>query len=179
MVFTPSAIPASPRRQSSVQIVAPPLRKSQDEGRGRRANSAHADRRSEPRHGLRSDRTSAWLHDGRIKAAVIAAPALGPSFTPVGLANVTVPIQLWRAANDHVLPHPYHVQTVYDALPKKPEYHVVPKADHFSFLAPCSDSLARMAPAICQDEPGFDRAAFHEQFNDAVVAFFKARLPAG
>jgi predicted dienelactone hydrolase len=122
---------------------------------------------------------SAWLHDKRIKAAVIVAPAVGVSFTPVGLAQVKLPIQLWRAADDHILPHPYHVQAVYDALPLKPEYHVVSNADHFDFLAPCSDALARMAPQICQDEPGFDRAAFHEQFDTAIVAFFKARLTAG
>jgi len=121
---------------------------------------------------------SAWLHDQRIKAAVIVAPAVGTSFTPAGLARVTLPIQLWRAADDHILPHPYHVQAVHDALPVKTEYHVVPRADHFSFLAPCSDALARMAPQICQDEPGFDRAAFHQEFNTAIVVFFTAQLPA-
>ena len=65
------------------------------------------------------------------------------------------------------------------SLPVKPDYHVVPKADRFSFLAPCTPMLTKYAPAICEDPPGFDRTAFHEEFNAAVVAFFKARLPAG
>jgi hypothetical protein len=35
-----------------------------------------------------------------------------------------------------------------------------------------------LAPQICKDEPGFDRAAFHEQFDAAVVAFFKTKFSA-
>lgn len=46
-------------------------------------------------------------------------------------------------------------------------------AAHFAFLAPCSDGLARQVPEICRDGPGFDRAAFHDNFNAAIVAFFQ------
>jgi predicted dienelactone hydrolase len=67
---------------------------------------------------------------------------------------------------------------VYDGLPAKPEYHVVQNAGHFVFLAPCSPQLERVAPEICRDPAGFDRAAFHREFNPAVVAFFRAKLPA-
>jgi predicted dienelactone hydrolase len=55
---------------------------------------------------------------------------------------------------------------------------VVPNAGHFAFLAPCTPALAAAAPEICRDPAGFDRAAFHREFNPAVVAFFKAKLPA-
>ncbi len=120
---------------------------------------------------------SVWMHDPRVKAAVIAAPAIGYTFTAASLADVTVPIQLWRGAEDEILPHPYHAQHVYDALPMKPEYHVVPHAGHFAFLAPCTDALAKVAPEICRDPQGFDRVAFHRQFNDAAVAFFAEHLP--
>ena len=50
-------------------------------------------------------------------------------------------------------------------------------AHHFAFLAPCTPALARV-PEICHDPEGFDRAAFHRGFNPAVVAFFKAKIPA-
>jgi predicted dienelactone hydrolase len=120
---------------------------------------------------------SAWVHDDRIKAAVVVAPALGPTFTSAGLTNVRVPIQLWRGEDDPILRHPYFAQAIYDALPSKPEYHVVPKAGHFSFQVPCSDALARRAPDLCTDEPGFDRVGFHKTFNAAVVDFFGAHLP--
>jgi predicted dienelactone hydrolase len=119
---------------------------------------------------------SAWVHDSRIKAAVVAAPAIGYSFTVAGLATVTVPIQLWRGDSDEILPHPYHAQSVYAALPAKPEYHVVPNAGHFAFLAPCSEAFARVVPEVCHDPAGFDRIAFHREFNAAVVAFLRRHL---
>jgi predicted dienelactone hydrolase len=65
---------------------------------------------------------------------------------------------------------------VYDELPEKPDYHVVTNAGHFAFLAPCTPVLANVAPEACRDPEGFDRAAFHRQFNPAVVAFFKAKF---
>ncbi len=115
-------------------------------------------------------------HDARITAAVIAAPALGFSLTPEGLRNITVPVQLWRGDQDEILPHPRHAQHIYDSLPVKPDYRVVANAGHFVFLAPCSPALERVAPAICQDPKGFDRVAFHREFNAAAVAFLKAKL---
>jgi predicted dienelactone hydrolase len=53
---------------------------------------------------------------------------------------------------------------------------VVANADHFDFLAPCNDRLAQHAPDICAERPGFDRAAFHAEFNQAVVTFFERTL---
>jgi len=44
----------------------------------------------------------AFVHDPRIAAAVIAAPAIGYSFTPKGLANIQAPIQLWRGDSDEI-----------------------------------------------------------------------------
>ena len=85
-------------------------------------------------------------------------------------------MQLWRAENDVVLPHPRYAEAVRLAMPQAPEYHVVPNAGHFDFLAPCGDTLASMAPAICTSAPGFDRAAFHVGFDSAVVKFFKNTL---
>ncbi len=119
-----------------------------------------------------------WIHDTRIRAAVVVTPALGPDFTPERLAQIKVPIQLWRAADDQVLPQPWHAQAIYDALPTKPDYRVVGNAGHFAFLAPCSAALAQIAPDICRDAADFDRTAFHREFNAAVVAFFNTSLPA-
>ncbi|SHL92343.1 Predicted dienelactone hydrolase [Bradyrhizobium lablabi] len=121
---------------------------------------------------------AAFVNDPRISAAVIAAPAIGYSFTPEGLAGIKAPIQLWRGDSDEILPHSRHAQNVYEGLSTKPEYHVVPNAGHFAFLAPCTALAEKFAPEICRDPAGFDRAAFHREFNPAVVAFFKAKLPA-
>lgn len=119
-------------------------------------------------------------HDGsqdmRIKAAVVAAPALGFTFSPDGLQNVTVPVELWRAEDDAILPHPWYAEAVRLALPRAPEYNVVPKAGHFDFLVPCSKAFASVAPEICTSAPGFDRIAFHTMFNASVVEFFDKTL---
>lgn len=120
--------------------------------------------------------TIASAADVRIKAAVVAAPALGFTFAPDGLKNVKVPVQLWRAEEDAVLPHPRYAEAVRLALPQAPEYHVVSNAGHFDFLAPCSIALASIVPAICASAPGFDREAFHTHFNAAVVGFFSKTL---
>jgi predicted dienelactone hydrolase len=121
---------------------------------------------------------SIWVHDSRIKAAVVVAPALGYTFGPEGLKDVTVPLQLWRAAEDHILPHPDYAEAVRIALPTPPEFHLVDNADHFDFLAPCTDQVRQFAPVICVSRPGFDRTAFHQTFNAEVVRFFGQTLKA-
>jgi predicted dienelactone hydrolase len=125
-------------------------------------------------------RDADWIADPRIKAAVIAAPAVGFAFAQPGgrpgLKNVLIPVQLWRAGDDSILPSPDYAEAVRDALPRPPEYHVVAGADHFDFLAPCSEPLAMVVPGICRERGGFDRAAFHRRFNRDVVRFFTRTL---
>jgi len=117
-----------------------------------------------------------WVHDGRIKAAAAAAPAVGYGFTRAGLAAVTLPLQIWRAAEETIVVDEWNTAIVRRELPNPPDDRLVPGAGHFSFLAPCSAGLAAVAPEICRDPPGFDRAAFHQTFNQALIAFFEARL---
>ena len=58
----------------------------------------------------------------------------------------------------------------------KHEYHIVSNAGHFAFLGPCPPALATEAPQICHDAGGFDRVAFHRQFNADVLTFLRAHL---
>lgn len=113
--------------------------------------------------------------DPRIKAAVIADP-LSVFFTADSFSAVTVPVQLWASelGGDGVLPH--SVDIVDTGLHRRHEYHVVPNAGHFSFVAPCPPAIATAAPEICTDSAGFDRAAFHTQFNADLLAFFRTQL---
>jgi predicted dienelactone hydrolase len=117
-----------------------------------------------------------WVHDPRINAVVVAAPAFGFAFGRAGLSGVRVPVQLWRAADDRHQPNPYYEEPVRADLPRAPEYHVVANAGHYDFLSPCDARMSRKMPDICTSLPGFDRAAFHEQFNAEVVQFFRATL---
>jgi predicted dienelactone hydrolase len=118
----------------------------------------------------------AWTADRRIQAVVSVAPAFGFAFARAGLQNVRVPVQLWRAADDHHQPNPWYEEPVRAALPHVPEYHVVKGAGHYAFLPPCSGQMAKAVPSICEDPPGFDRTAFHSVFNAEVVRFFQHSL---
>ena len=115
-----------------------------------------------------------YTHDPRIKAAVIAAP-LGIVFSADGMKRVTAPVQLWRAENDELASR-HNTKAVRNALPAAPEYHVIPNAGHFAILAPCTELQARAAPKFCKDADGFDRVAFHKDFNARIVTFFGRHL---
>jgi len=116
-------------------------------------------------------------HDSRIKAAVIADAAPTVAFTKSTLAAIDIPLQVWRSelgARDRGV-DAGGVARVADSLPGHPEIHVVP-AGHFAFLPPCSPRFAANLPRFCTDPAGFDRAAFHRDFNANVVRFFREHL---
>lgn len=119
------------------------------------------------------------IQDARIRAAVIVDPAPGV-LTRENLAAVKVPFQFWRSQfGGPGVGDGSGTARVAEGLPGKPDIHVVP-AGHFAFLAPCSAELAAAVPRICTDTPvGFDRAAFHREFNAAVVKFFREQLAGG
>lgn len=117
--------------------------------------------------------------DARIRTAVIVDPP--PTvLTRENLAAVKVPFQFWRSQfGGPGVGDGSGTARVAEALPGKPDVHVVP-AGHYAFLAPCSPELAAAVPRICTDTPaGFDRAAFHRDFNAAVVKFFSEQLAGG
>ena len=134
---------------------------------------------------MKSPPPTAWPHDPRIKAVVIAAPAVGYAFEPDGLAAVRIPVQLWVAERDElVVDSPDIVRRL---LPMTTEYHRVDGAGHFSFLTPCGGQLRGIiavmrlfgTEAICTDPDGFDRVRFHQDFNAQMVRFFSKALGAG
>ena len=109
----------------------------------------------------------------RLKAAVLAAPGLGFTITPAGLAGVRIPVQLWSGEKDVLVPYATNAKLIRDALGSSVEFHSVSGAGHVAFLAPCG--LLRPA-AICSDPDGFDRRSFHATMNDQVVKFFQQHL---
>ena len=124
--------------------------------------------------------TQPAVHDPRVKAMVIADPAFGPLFDREALKDVKIPIQLWASelsGEDGITEvNPGYVAAINDKLPVKPEYHVVSHAGHFVFLVPCSADLAARIPRICTDRPGFDRVAFHKEWDASILAFFRQHL---
>lgn len=121
--------------------------------------------------GERPELTSA---DSRIKVAVVVDPL--SVFNAEGLKRVRVPVQLWASEHGGDGVTFASVKELRAGLPVPPDWHVASGAGHFAFLAPCSAALSRLAPEICQDNPGFDRVTFHGSFNATVSAFFKSHL---
>jgi predicted dienelactone hydrolase len=115
----------------------------------------------------------AFVPDSRIKAAVVAAPGLGFTMGPSGLAAVSVPVQLWSGDSDDKVPYATNARPVREALGSRVEFHPVPGAGHLSFLTPCGV----LAPSdFCADPSPFDRKAFHRDMNARVVAFFAEKM---
>jgi predicted dienelactone hydrolase len=116
-------------------------------------------------------------YEPRIAAYVIADPV---DFFPdkASLKNVHVPIQLWSSELGGMGVRPQEVSAVAMNLPEKPEFHLVVGATHLSFDCPCSKEAKLSNPTVvCVDPPGFDRAAFHREFNEHVAAFFQKHFP--
>jgi predicted dienelactone hydrolase len=109
-------------------------------------------------------------HDPRIKAAVIVDPwAL--FFSAESLAPIKAPIQLWASERGGFGVLLHDVAALNANLPAQHEYHVVPNAEHLAFCAPF-----QAGPELCADAPGFERVAFHKEFNSAVTQFFQEHL---
>ncbi len=119
---------------------------------------------------LRPDWTIA--HDPRVRAAVLLAPAYGVFFDRRGLADVKAAVRMYRAEADQVVLHPYNEDQLRRALPRPPEYAVVP-GGHFVFVSPCR----RPSPAmLCRDPAGVDRVAIHRRLKAEIRDFFDRTL---
>ena len=116
---------------------------------------------------------TAWPVDSRIRAAVLAAPGLGFTFDATSLNGVRAPVQLWAGTADETVPPATNAGHLARLLGREAEVHMVPRADHFSFLMPCGFLGPR---ELCKNPEGFDRASFHRQFNADVVRFFSSNL---
>ncbi|MEJ0077292.1 MAG: prolyl oligopeptidase family serine peptidase [Alphaproteobacteria bacterium] len=114
-------------------------------------------------------------HDRRIKAAGVADP-LSVFFTAEALAGIAIPVQLWGSEKGGDGVEPKTVEAVNAAFKAPHTFTKVENTQHFSFLTVCPPNLAEQEPVICRDPPGLDRAQFHEQFNDALIKFFRAHL---
>lgn len=119
------------------------------------------------RQGLRAKR------DPRVKAVFAMAP-VGIYFNRAGLAGVDVPVDLWAAGADRVLPLNWNAARVRTLLPHAPRYTVIPNAGHLVFISPCTPAFIKRAPELCIDPPGVNRAAIHARISADAAHFFTA-----
>ncbi len=114
-------------------------------------------------------------HEPRIRAAALADTARNDLFTQEGLAAIRIPLLIWRSELGGGGVDPKNSALTARSLPGKPDIHTVP-AGHFAFLPPCTPQFAENLPRLCTDPPGFDRTAFHRDFDASIVGFFREHL---
>ena len=112
--------------------------------------------------------------DRRVRAAVVMAP-FGIVFDAKGLADVTIPLRIYKASDDQVLRNAWNADAVLGMLPARTE-HAELLGGHYVFLAPCGDELKAAVPEICRDAPGVDRVALHTKLNAEIADFFDRTL---
>jgi fermentation-respiration switch protein FrsA (DUF1100 family) len=124
------------------------------------------------------------FRDGRLCAAVIADPFAVPFSDATLKALPPAKLLFFRPEVENVVKAEFHVSRVVRLLMQRddfpdPQVILLPKAHHFSFVAPIPESVGR---SLAGPEP-FDRAAFHEEMsrrtalhkemNSTIVTFFK------
>ncbi len=118
--------------------------------------------------------------DPRIKAAAVAAPAMGFTIPAKNVHELAVPLKVWAASLDDLVPYKTNVAHWGNPNSSSLTVKVVEGAGHMSFLPACSPGRPDSNPAIaeaCNDPPGFDRTQFKEEFNREVVQHFQNTLP--
>lgn len=110
----------------------------------------------------------------RIKAAVVMAP-VSVFFDRAGLAGVTIPMRIYAAEDDRVVPNQWNALPLAAALPSPATVNLVP-GGHFVFLEPCSPAMLAQWPLLCTDPPGVDRAAIGRRIGAELLDFFGRHL---
>lgn len=113
--------------------------------------------------------------DSRIRAAFVMSP-VAVFFDRQSLGEISVPVYLYAAEGDTVLPPDMHARRIRAEVRTLTGYTEVPGADHFVFLSPCSPQMERATPALCKDKPDIDRRRIHEALNRDMLRFFEGQL---
>ena len=113
--------------------------------------------------------------DPRIKAAVALAPP-GILLDPVSLGKLGVPVRIYAAELDAVVPARYHAEPLRQTIRPTPEFVLVRGAGHYSFVEPFPDAVKQQAGEGAIDPPGFDRVVFQEKLRREIAEFFGRTL---
>jgi predicted dienelactone hydrolase len=116
----------------------------------------------------------AVVHDSRIGALVLLAPACGPFLAPRALSKVVAPILALSAERDSLTPDS-EIRAALAGVPDRDRVTIktVPNAGHFSFLSPFPKHLRHPGFAPATDPSGFDRDRFHQWLPQLILEWMR------
>ena len=114
--------------------------------------------------------------DPRLRAVFAIAPALGPAFAPETLEKISLPVEILSGVADPVVPASSSAQYFADHIPHAQLSLYPGGVGHYTFLGLCTDHGKQILPQPCNDAPGVDRSAIHEDAAKKVVDFFDEHL---
>lgn len=117
------------------------------------------------------------LPDPRVRALALLAPATSWYQQADSLRHVRLPILMLTAEHDSHTPA-WQAQLLLDRVPdpRQVTFRTVAGAGHFSFISPFPAAMTHADFAPSQDPPGFDRAQFHSQLGEELLAFLNRTL---
>jgi predicted dienelactone hydrolase len=126
----------------------------------------------------RKRRAVSVVHDARVRALVLLAPAAAWFAEENSLAKVSAPILMLEAERDPFVPG-FHGDVIVNGIGERALVvrETVRNAGHFAFMSPFPKQLARPDFPPAQDPAGFDCAAYQPLLHARVGAFLRARFP--
>ena len=112
------------------------------------------------------------LADPRVTAFALLDPAVGPTYDPASLSEISAPVFISSAVQNDFIPHPLYGGLI-SALIEGIDIHDLDAGEgHFVYLDVCDAPLEAMGVPLCKDKPGVDRAGVHAKLVKALAAFF-------
>ncbi|MCA2010095.1 prolyl oligopeptidase family serine peptidase [Cereibacter sphaeroides] len=120
------------------------------------------------------------LRDPRISFAVVVDPGIVETLTQESLATIDIPMLVLNLGAESEVPAPVHARAVAETVAQA-DYHLVPGALHFSFLAECKPAGAQIladegeADPLCADGAGGERtrAQLHADMAERILTFLQ------
>jgi predicted dienelactone hydrolase len=113
--------------------------------------------------------------DPRVRAVFAIAPALGPAFITSGLRRIEIPTAIVAGDKDHFVDIHNNARLLAANIPRA-VLTTLPNADHYTFLATCTEVGIAKRPDLCRESPEVDRDAIHAITAARAIQFFAEKL---
>jgi predicted dienelactone hydrolase len=115
------------------------------------------------------------LHDPRIKAAFLIAPAAVQGLDFASLRRIKAPVAIALGDADPIAPPKTNGEFAARLVPGA-TIDILPGVGHYDFLSECASAGLVYAKPYCTDAAGVSRAATHERVERDAIKFFDRTL---